>query len=146
MLLLTGVFLGVFGGSQILGAVDEFGPMEGQKLAKEAKDVIAKMDDEDQLVNEPIEKEIDESSCYQSLRQKYPEEKVRAIARNIEQGNAFNRKIPSEYPHNEVYIENSKSPSGYVRLDSYNPSTGKIVEEVYAVGRYSVTNSKELYQ
>ncbi|WP_258838584.1 DUF4244 domain-containing protein [Mechercharimyces sp. CAU 1602] len=31
-----GVLLGAFGGSQILGAVDEFGPMAGQKLAKEA--------------------------------------------------------------------------------------------------------------
>ncbi|MCS1350747.1 hypothetical protein [Mechercharimyces sp. CAU 1602] len=141
-----GILFGSIFGGDVLNKIGPIGPMAGQKAAtkadeaaatpkskqaEEAKDVIAKADDEDQLVNELIEKEIDESSLYQSLREKYPEEKARAIARNIEQGNAFNRKMSTEYPNNEVYIENSKAPSGYVRLGSYNPTTGEIVSRKY---------------
>ena len=37
----------------------------------------------------------------------------------------------SKYPYNELYVTNSSSPSGYVRLDSYNPVTREIVSRKF---------------
>src|SRR5699024_9216402 len=68
---------------------------------------------------------------YRSLREKYPEEKARAITRNIKKGNAFNKKMAVKYPHNEIYIEKPSAKSGKVRLDSYNPKKGEIVSRKY---------------
>ena len=39
----------------------------------------------------------------------------------------FNKEQNINYPYKEVYIE--KQGGGYVRLDSYNPTTGEIVLE-----------------
>ncbi|MDA8352449.1 MAG: hypothetical protein M0Z65_04530 [Firmicutes bacterium] len=98
---------------------------------KKARDIINKANDEDQLINDLIEENLSESQLYRSLREKYPEEKARAITRNIKKGNAFNKKMAVKYPHNEIYIEKPSAKSGKVRLDSYNPKKGEIVSRKY---------------
>ena len=89
--------------------------------------------DDDELTNELI-KHVNEEhfdKLYQSLRERYPEEKAKAIARNLSLGVAFNKKMEAKYPYNEVYVENDSAKNGYVKLDSYNPETGEIVSRKY---------------
>jgi hypothetical protein len=45
---------------------------------------------------------------------------------NVQAGNKFNAEQAKNYPYNELYV-NKPNGSGYYRVDSYNPSTGKIV-------------------
>jgi hypothetical protein len=98
---------------------------------EQARDIIANAKDEDRLINDLIDQNLDESSLYQSLREKYPEDKARAITQNILKGSAFNRQMGGKYPYNEIYIEKPTAKSGKVRLDSYNPATGEIVSRKY---------------
>ncbi|WP_217916420.1 hypothetical protein [Duganella sp. BJB1802] len=50
--------------------------------------------------------------------------------KRLDEGNAFNAERASEYPYNEVYINNPKG-AGYTRLDSYNPISGEIVSRKF---------------
>ena len=81
--------------------------------------------DDDELTNELINHVNEEhlDKLYQSLRERYPEEKAKAIARNLSLGVAFNKKMQAKYPYNEVYVEYSKKDGTEtkVRLDSYVP-------------------------
>ena len=55
-----------------------------------------------------------------------------AWLQRVQQGNAFNAEQATNYPYNEVYIENGgASSSGYYRLDSYNPTAEEIVSRKF---------------
>lgn len=46
-------------------------------------------------------------------------------------GIEFNNIMNSKYPYNELYVINRISPSGYARIDSYNPLIGEIVSRKF---------------
>ncbi|MDO4248798.1 MAG: hypothetical protein Q4C79_07550 [Neisseria sp.] len=46
-------------------------------------------------------------------------------------GTEFNKIMSSKYPYNEIYVTNRTSPSGYSRVDSYNPFTREIVSRKF---------------
>ncbi|MFD1409323.1 hypothetical protein ACFQ49_14410, partial [Kroppenstedtia eburnea] len=68
-----------------------------------------------------------------SLRERYDEKTARRISLDLARGNAFNAKMRSKYPHNEVYVKYKDKKGGWKegKVDSYDPDKGEIISRKY---------------
>ena len=105
----------------------------GKQAADDVGDIISKSKSEDEIVNDLIGKDISETSLYQSLRERHDEKTARRISLNLARGNAFNAKMRSKYPHNEVYVKYKDKKGGWKegKVDSYDPDKGEIISRKY---------------
>ena len=122
----------------------------GKQAADDVGDIISKSKSEDEIVNDLIGKDISETSLYQSLRERYDEKTARRISLNLARGNAFNAKMRSKYPHNEVYVKYKDKKGRWEGKEKSIPMT-QIKEKSYQGNtlnwpEFSTSDSQKLHE